>query len=247
MQIVLAHGHEQKGRTGPRQAAAFGQIRSIKRQILHLIAALIAASLMLPAATYQHKGCGLSMWLPDDWKVDAEESMLLASPMDDEATLQLTALQDVASLDAAWARYPAILKKVITAYRETQARRDVSINGMKGIAVGGEGILRGAKNSIRVIVFRGPKGFVMLMWSANHSASGRGIKQAMTGLSAAFKPTPLIAKDRIEKGQGWWQTGTISIGDRACDGRDSKVIVISSSCISYVGSSRNQDQSEVHL
>ena len=165
-----------------------GKSRPIKRQTLHLIAALLAASLMLPAATYQHKGCGLSLWLPDDWKVDAEEGRLLASPMDDEATLQLTALQDVASLDAAWARYPAVLKKVVTAYRETQTRRDVSINGMKGTAVSGEGILRSAKNSIRVIVFRGPKGFVVLMWSAT-GQPGERYQASYDRMINSIKPT----------------------------------------------------------
>ena len=189
MQIVFAKGMSEKGELVQDRQPHLGRFRSIKRQTLHLTAALIAVSMMLPAATYQHKECGLSLWLPDDWKVDAEESRLSASPMDDEATLQLTALQDVASLDAAWNRCTAILKKVITAYRETQTRRDSSINGMKGIAAGGEGILRGAKNSIRVIVFKGPKGFVLLMWFVN-AQRGERYQASYDRIIHNIKPTP---------------------------------------------------------
>jgi hypothetical protein len=187
IQIVLAQGMSGKGKQVQDRQPHLSRFQSIERHAFLLIAALIAASLMLPAAIYQHKGCNLSLWLPDDWKVDAEESMLLASPMNDEATLQLMVLPDVANLDAAWSRYPAMLKKTVTAYRETQTRRDSSINGMKGIAVSGEGILRGVKNSIRVVVFRGPKGFVMLMWSVTSQHEKR-YQPSFDGIISSIKP-----------------------------------------------------------
>lgn len=143
------------------------------RRFYPAIAAVLVASLMLPAATYRHKGCGLSLWLPDDWEVDSEQDTLLASSMDDDATLELTALGDAASLGAAFDRYPDRLNKEIALYRETQARRNASINGMEGLMAGGEGIRAGAKQTIRVVVFKGPRGIVMLTWSA---ASLRGAR-----------------------------------------------------------------------
>jgi hypothetical protein len=140
-----------------------GAIRGFKlRIILLFFAASLIGPPALQAAKYEFRAGGLSLWLPDDWSVDLEAKAMTGFSTGREAFLKLSLIEDANNLNAAFLKYPEILRSDITGYRETQARRAAAIAGFDGLSARGEGIVERVKSSIQVFVFKTPRAFVVL-------------------------------------------------------------------------------------
>jgi hypothetical protein len=82
-----------------------------------------------------------------------------------ETFLKLSLIADANNLEAAFQKYPRMLRPEIRAYRETQARSAAVIAGTEGLTAGGEGRANGSKQNIKVFVFKAPRAFVIMIWS----------------------------------------------------------------------------------
>lgn len=136
------------------------------RTLLVLLMVIVARPGAAVAAIFQHEQGGVSIWFPDNWNVDIAEGVLVATSADGDASVELESLRGAADRDAAAARCQAHLAGKVRQWRATEARHEVTINGMAGFAFGGEGVQAGVRRVVRVMVLKGPRQYLMLTWSA---------------------------------------------------------------------------------
>ncbi len=134
------------------------------KKIVLGIMVIVMGCLMVSAETYQHKEGGISIWFPDNWKINMEEDLLDATAPDEDAFIQLLILTDVESIEAAVEAYDSELSQIITNYKETQEAQEFEVNGMNGVMLGGEGKIEGIKMEVGVAIIETKKAYVMLMW-----------------------------------------------------------------------------------
>ena len=132
------------------------------------------------------------MWFPDNWKVNIEEGSLSASSLDDDAGVELMSLEGAGDLAAASESCRARLAAKVRQFEESEARRDVSLNGMSGFAFGGQGVRGGVKKTVRVVVLKAPKQYVMLLWFADRATANR-FNATYDRIAGSIKPVRQVA------------------------------------------------------
>ena len=149
-----------------------------------MMLALVAG--LVRAGDFGFEEGGVALWLPDSWSVDIEDGRLAAVSVDGNAAVELVVLKGAAELETAERSCRARLAQSYRQWRETAARREASLGGMRGFTFSGEGVRDGVRRSVRVVVFKAPQRYLMLAWSAE-SARAAQSKAAYDQIAASVK------------------------------------------------------------
>lgn len=128
-----------------------------------LTVVFVMAPVVLNAETYKHQDGGISIWFPDNWKINTEENMLEATAPDDSAYAHLLVMGDVETLDAAVEAYGEELDAVVENFQPKSEGEMIKLNGMDGWVVEGTGIVEGVKLEVGIALLVTQKAIVMIM------------------------------------------------------------------------------------
>ncbi|MBI4874486.1 MAG: hypothetical protein HY822_07625 [Acidobacteria bacterium] len=145
-------------------------IESLSHAVLILA---LAGAVPARAETYRHTEGGVSIWIPDHWNADLEDDSVSGFSEDGDAAVELVSLRGAADQDAAGRLCQARLARAVREFEETEARRETSINGLRGFRFAGQGVYRGGTRSLQVIVLKSPRQFLMFLWSADRATARR--------------------------------------------------------------------------
>lgn len=139
------------------------------------------------AKTYPHQGAKVSVNVPSSWKVDGDDSSLTAESKDGAAALMFMVLE-AESLDAALEGLDQELSKIITNFKEDGEPSEVSVRGMPGVAVDGEGTIEGKRAKIGLLVLKSPSGKAVLVLGAVEKSKWSKHKKVIERILKSLKP-----------------------------------------------------------
>jgi len=96
----------------------------------------------LAAENFKNKAGGVSIWLPDEWEIDSEESLdaLYADAVDGSSFCVLQVLVKKNDLPAALKAFRAPLDEEVDDFATMREIRKSKLNGMDAYLFGGEGL-----------------------------------------------------------------------------------------------------------
>lgn len=116
------------------------------------------------AETFEHKDAGISIWFPDNWKIDTEEEgILMADAPDEEAFAQLMVLEDAETLDAAIDALVQELDPIVKDFKLTTEGEEVDSNGLKFYIVEGEGKVDDVKMGVSLALIATQQDSICMM------------------------------------------------------------------------------------
>jgi len=128
-----------------------------------LILILGLMTLTLTAGTYTHTKGGLSIWFPDDWKIETEGEQLEATSPNEEAFAHIMVLEDAENLEDAVEAYTDELDGIVKNFKVTTEAESVKFNGLEFYILEGEGTVEGALLDVGVALILTPKTVVMMV------------------------------------------------------------------------------------
>lgn len=154
------------------------------KKILVLALALTAAG-ALSAKKYPHPESGVSVDIPNNWKVSGDANSLNAETKDGEAALFFQVM-GADNVDAALAALDGELAKVVQDLKHGEGK-NVKMNGMQGKSVEGTGTVSGKPVEVGVIVLKTPKDKVLLVFGIVSKAAVKKHQRALTGILKSIK------------------------------------------------------------
>lgn len=108
---------------------------------LAALALLAALGATLNAENFSSKAAGVTLWLPDNWKIDSNEyeGNVRADAPEGDAFCVLKVLLDGDDMDAALDAYEDVLAGEIDDFSSTAEDQKGKLNGMSAVTVTGEG------------------------------------------------------------------------------------------------------------
>ncbi|MCP4218759.1 MAG: hypothetical protein GY765_29275 [bacterium] len=144
----------------------------MNKQIAITILILTLTVLPCTADTFTHNEAGMSIWFPDDWKTAVEGDMLEAVAPDEDAYIQLLAINDVETLDEAVDAYTEEIDKLVNDFKTVGEGENIDINGLAVFYVDGEGKVEGVPMDISIALVVTDKAIVMVLaFSAKESTA----------------------------------------------------------------------------
>jgi hypothetical protein len=137
-----------------------------------IFAILMIGSSIIPAATYEHRKGGVSIWFPDNWSVTADGDVLEAEAPTQDAFAQLLML-DVNTLEQAVDVYMREMSDIMSNFRITSEGEDIEWNGLRIYYVEGEGRLQGVDMDTSVSLIQSNRGIVMMITFNTEEAGKR--------------------------------------------------------------------------
>lgn len=124
---------------------------------------VIFGCLALSAGTYNHEAGGISIWLPDNWKVTMNGDILEAMAPDEDAYGHLLVLKDVEDMNDAVESYAEELDGIVTDFEATVDGQEVEMNGLTFYILEGVGKVEGAKVEVGAALIGTPKTIVLMV------------------------------------------------------------------------------------
>ena len=142
------------------------------KKLTLILAVLMIGYIFASAGTYEHRDGGVSIWLPDDWKVTMDGDILEAEAPTQDAFAQLLML-DVDSLQEAINVYAEELDDTLKNFRVTSQGENLEWNGLRVYYVEGEGRIEGVDFDVEVSLIQSNRGIVMMLTFNTEEAGKR--------------------------------------------------------------------------
>ena len=134
------------------------------RKLLLGVLILVLGCMLVQGETFEHEEGGISIWFPDNWKIEDTENLLEAYSPDEEAFAHLLVLQDVNSLDAAVNAYVNELDKIVRNFRSNSGDgQELEMNGLKIFYIEGEGKVEGETVDVGVALIASRSAITMMV------------------------------------------------------------------------------------
>lgn len=128
------------------------------------LAVLVLVALLAAAETYRNEEAGLSIWLPDDWKVSTEvASSVIAEAPDKGVFAELSVLEGLETLAAGKAALPDEIREMAEDYKALGPGADAQRNGLQFFFLEGRGTIEGVQTHISAALIATPKKKVCLL------------------------------------------------------------------------------------
>jgi len=142
------------------------------KKLTLILAVLMIGYIFASAGTYEHRDGGVSIWLPDDWKVTTDGDILEAEAPTQDAFAQLLML-DVDSLQEAIDVYAEELDDTLKNFRVTSQGENLEWNGLRVYYVEGEGRIEGVDFDAGISLIQSSRGIVMMVTFNTEEAGKR--------------------------------------------------------------------------
>jgi len=142
------------------------------KKLTLILTVLMIGYIFASAGTYEHRDGGVSIWLPDDWKVTMDGDILEAEAPTQDAFAQLLML-DVESLQEAIDVYAEELDDTFKNFRVTSQGENLEWNGLRVYYVEGEGRIEGVDFDVEVSLIQSNRGIVMMLTFNTEEAGKR--------------------------------------------------------------------------
>jgi len=168
-----------------------------------MIARLISASLvflLLPLAAaearqdrdtrdYPHEKTGVTITIPTSWTVETEGDVLTATTRDEAVGLAFIAIAG-RNLEAALEEADKQLNELIDGLEADGEAEEVTLNGMKGIAIEGKGKVDGDEVTVGVLLLQAPRsGMFILAVGAGPTKTLSRYEKDIEAIFGSLKPT----------------------------------------------------------
>ena len=154
--------------------------------------AAITLALLVPlcgqARTYKDDKAKVSVDIPDNWKVEAEEDLLSASAPDDSIGLVFLVMPAEA-VDKALEELDKELSKMMTDMKPKGEAEEIKLNGMEGISIDGTGKVDGAKVEFGLMLLETKNGKIVMVLGFAQAGTWKKNEAAVAGIFKSLKPT----------------------------------------------------------
>ncbi len=155
---------------------------------LSALATTLAFATQATAKTYPHPPAGVSINIPDTWKVDGDDNTLTCESPSGAIHMFFTSVP-ARKADAAVAALEKLIRTHVKKLK-TGKEHAITVNGMQGAVIDGTGVLEGHAVEVSALALAAPTGQYILAFGVALKGKAKAEKPASLRILKGLKPLP---------------------------------------------------------
>jgi hypothetical protein len=155
--------------------------------VMATVVLLAGLSTVALAKSWTHEEARISMWFPDDWKMERERGVVTISDPREEVALVFFTLP-ARDLESALESLDDELEKFVTRLRVTSEPEKDTLNGMPVVTIGATGRIDGKRVEISIAVIRTPSRKALVVLGIAEKSKLRHHERTLTRIVGSLKP-----------------------------------------------------------